>query len=183
MKLTEDVGTIELLPMTRERMHALYRGFALDPAIFADMALYEKRKHYVYDPERVDRLFELRSEEPGSLAFAVVLNGTVIGEVGLRHFDAEAKECELSIHLQNDAVKGRGYGTQAERLAVAYAFDVLGAKRVFAEALMKNTRSQHVLEKLGFRYTGEADGFRQYLLENESGGPSGGRPDVSERRS
>ena len=158
---------IKLLPMTRERMHALYRGFSLDPAIFADMALFERSKNFAYDPEKVDRLFELRREEPGSIAFAVMLDEAVIGEVGLRRFDAETKECELSIHLQNDSVKGRGYGTQAERLAVAYAFDVLGAERVFAESLVKNTRSQHVLEKVGFRYVGEEDGFRQYRLEKK----------------
>ena len=95
---------VELLPMTRERMHELFRGFSLDPAIFADMSLYEQKKNYVYDPEKVDALFEMRSAEKGSIAFAIMLDGTVIGEVGLRHFSEESKECKLSIHLQNDAV-------------------------------------------------------------------------------
>lgn len=153
--------------MTRARMHEMYRGFTMDPAIFADRALYEKSKNYVYDPEKVDRLFDMREQEPGSIAFAVMLDGAVIGEVGLRHFDPETKECELSIHLQNDAVKGRGYGTQAERLATECAFDVLGAESVFAESLQSNTRSQHVLEKLGFRYVGEEDGFKQYRLRKK----------------
>jgi len=40
---------IELKLMTRERMHELYRGFALDPAIFMDMELYEKNKNYISD--------------------------------------------------------------------------------------------------------------------------------------
>ena len=159
---------ITLEPMTRERMHEMYRGFTMDPAIFADMELYERSKNFVYDPVKVDRLFAMREAEPGSIAFAVMLDGAVIGEVGLRHFDAATKECELSIHLQNDAVKNRGCGTQAERLAIAYAFDVLGAQSIFAESLCKNTRSQHVLEKLGFRYIGEEEGFRQYRLAKEN---------------
>ena len=29
----------------------------------------------------------------------------------------------MGIHLQNDAVKEKGYGTQAERLILQYAFD------------------------------------------------------------
>ena len=156
---------VSLLPMTRERMHELYRGFSLDPAIFADMALYERKRDYVYDPRKVDALFDLRGAEEGSTAFAIMLGGAVIGEVGLRRFSAETGECELSVHLQNDSVKNKGFGTQAERLAIAYAFDVLGAKSIFAEALTKNTRSRHVLEKLGFRYLGEKDGFGQYRLE------------------
>ena len=158
---------IELMPMTRERMHEMYQGFSLDPSIFADMTLYEQNKDYVYDPQKVDALFDMRNGEEGSIAFAVMLGNAVIGEAGLRHFSADTRECELSIHLQNDAVKGRGYGTQAERLAIDYAFDVLGAESVFAESLVKNERSQHVLEKLGFRYLGEDDGFRQYRLERK----------------
>ncbi len=160
---------IELLPMTRERMHEMYRGFTLDPAIFEDMALYEQKKNYVYDPRKVDALFDMRNAEEGSVAFAVVLGGAVIGEVGIRHFSPGKKVCELSVHLQNDSVKNRGYGTQAERLAIDYAFDVLGAEYIFAESLIKNTRSQHVLEKLGFRYMGEEEGFKQYCLGKDGG--------------
>ena len=156
--------TVELLPMTRERMHEMYRGFTLDPSIFMDMELYEQKKDYVYDPVKVNALYDMRSSEEGSIALAVVFNGAVIGEVGLRHFSANSRECELSVHMQNDSVKGMGYGPQAEKLAIDYAFDVLGAESIFAESLVKNTRSQHILEKLGFKYIGEEDGFKQYRL-------------------
>ena len=156
---------IELKPMTRERMHDLYRDFSFDPDIFMDMSLYEKNKNYVYNPQKVDALFDMREKEEGSIAFAIMLNNRVIGEVGLRHFSPEKKECELSIHLQNDSVKNHGYGTQAEKLAIAYAFQVLGAESIFAESLIKNTRSQHVLEKNGFIYLGDEEGFRQYRLK------------------
>ncbi len=146
-------------------MHEIYRGFVFDPDIFEDMSLYEKNRNYVYDEAKVDALFDMRAAEEGSVAFAVTLGGCVIGEVGLRHFSGETRECELSIHMQNDSVKNRGYGTQAERLAVEYAFGRLGAESVYAESVVKNTRSQHVLEKLGFEYLGEKDGFRRYRLK------------------
>ena len=155
---------IKILPMTRERMHELYRGFSLDPAIFADMSLYEQKKNYIYDPQKVDMLFDMRAQEEGSIAFAIMLDNAVIGEVGLRHFSTQTKECELTVHLQNDSVKGLGYGTLAEKLAIDYAFDILEAESIYAEALVKNTRSQHVLEKLGFQHIGEEDGFKQYRL-------------------
>ena len=158
---------LELMPMTRERMHEMYRGFSMDPAIFDDMELYEKVKDYVYNEKKVNALFDMRSQEEGSTAFAVMLDGEVIGEAGLRHFDPKTKECELSAHLKNDSVKGKGYGTQAEKLAIDYAFDTLGAESIFAESLIKNTRSQHILEKLGFRYLGVEEGFKQYRLERK----------------
>ena len=71
----------------------------------------------------------------------------------------------MGIHLQNDAVKGKGYGTQAERLILQYAFEELGMVAVNADAALKNTRSQHVLEKVGFRYTHEDDTFKYYRCE------------------
>lgn len=66
------------------------------------------------------------------------------------------------IPMQNDTVKGRGYGTCAEKLALKYAFGVLGMAAVNADTVIKNARSQHVLEKIGFQYMGEGDGFKHY---------------------
>ena len=71
----------------------------------------------------------------------------------------------MGIHLQNDAVKEKGYGTQAERLILQYAFNELGMVAVNADAVLKNTRSQHVLEKVGFCYTHEDDTFKYYRCE------------------
>lgn len=75
------------------------------------------------------------------------------------------KECTLSIHLQNDTVKGKGYGTRAELLALQYAFDVLGMVAVNADTVAKNTRSQHVLEKVGFQFIKQENGFKYYRYE------------------
>ena len=159
--------SITLQPMTRERMHELYRHFQFDPDIFMDMTLYEQRKNYVYQPEKVDALFDMRAQENGSIAFAVMLDHAVIGEVGLRHIDPDKKQCELSIHMQNDAVKNKGYGTAAEALAIQYAFDQLHMETVVADTILKNARSQHVLEKLGFRFLFEKDGFKNYALSRK----------------
>ena len=132
-----------------------------------DMELFEMAKNYVYNPEKTDMLYDMRIAEEGSHLFAVMLGDKVIGEVGLRHYSDETKECELSVHMMNDSVKGKGYGTQAEKLAIDYAFDVLGAESIFAESLIKNTRSQHIMEKMGFKYFGEEEGFKQYRLEKK----------------
>ncbi|WP_367927131.1 GNAT family N-acetyltransferase [Faecousia sp.] len=67
--------------------------------------------------------------------------------------------------MQNNAVKGKGYGTQAERLALRFVFDVLGMTTVLADAIRENTRSQHVLKKGGFRFVGEDEIFRYYCID------------------
>ena len=54
--------------------------------------------------------------------------------------------------MQNDSYKGKGYGTTAEKLAVEYAFSELGMTAVNADTIIKNKRSQHILEKIGFEF-------------------------------
>ena len=155
---------IRLVPMTRAYMQELFRKFEYDPDIFLDLSLYEKAKQGGYSFQTVDALFDRHSGQKDRLSFAVLQGENVIGQVDLKHIDPVAKTCELSIHLQSDGVKNKGYGTRAEQLAIAYAFETLGMDRILADTVTKNTRSQHVLEKLGFRCINEANGFRTYQL-------------------
>lgn len=152
---------LSLRPMSRELCHEFYREFDRDPDTFMDMSLF---KHFEYNSKWVDRFFD-RRQDPNRVIFAVMRDGKPIGQVDLKHIDFVKKECELSIHMQNDSVKGRGYGTRAERLALKYAFEVLGMETVNADAVLKNTRSQHVLEKVGFRFVSEDETCKYYRCE------------------
>ena len=155
---------IKLIPMSRELCHEFYRGFVNDPDIFMDMGkFYEFR----YDPRWVDDYFD-RQAARGRILFAVMLEGRPIGEVKLWDIDRDKQECNLGIHLQSDAVKGRGFGTRAEQLAVAYAFTQLGLERVWADAILKNTRSQHVLQKAGFQFHRQEGDYRWYCADKRT---------------
>lgn len=152
--------TLELKKMTRDLCHELYKNWENDPSIYGDMSAFSP---YVYRTESVDKYFDAKNI-PSRVLFAIMLDGIPIGELQLKYIDWINAECTLSIHLQNDAVKGKGYGTQAERLAVQYAFNELGMKTIHADAILKNTRSQHVLEKVGFQLVGEDDAFKYYRI-------------------
>lgn len=151
---------VSLQPMTRELCHAFYKGFQNDPAIGH---YYE----YVYTPEVADRYFDTNSV-PDRKLFAILVDGEIVGECKLKNIDFEKRECSMGIHLRDDSVKGKGYGTQAERLILKYAFEKLGMAAVNADAVHKNTRSQHVLEKVGFCYVREDDTFRYYRCKRET---------------
>lgn len=146
--------------MTRELCQKLYRDFQNDPDIYQDMT---KFTPFVYSEAWVDTYFD-RQAAKQRIHLAVMLDGQPIGEVLLKEIDRENSSCVLGIHLQNDAVKGKGYGTRAEALAVEYAFERLGLTTVYADTIRKNTRSQHVLEKVGFRFTHEDGLFRYYEI-------------------
>ena len=155
--------TLSMTPMTRELCHEFYRKFERDPATFMDMSLFEP---FVYDPEWVDRYFN-RQQNLGRVLFAVMKGGQPVGEVKLWDIDREKRECNLGIHMRNDSVKGKGYGTRAEQLALKYAFDMLGMEAVNADAVLKNTRSQHVLEKAGFRLIRQDETYKYYRCERK----------------
>ena len=155
------MGEISLGIMTRELCHELFRNWENDPAIYADMALF---KAYQYDEAAVNRYFDTK-QNPSRVLLAVMKDGAPIGEIQLKQIDHERRECTLSIHMQNDTWKGRGYGTCAEQLAVQYAFETLDLSAVNADTITKNERSQHVLEKVGFRFIKEENGFKYYRCE------------------
>ena len=152
---------ISLRVMTRELCHELFRGWENDPDIYADMELF---KAYQYDEAAVNRYFDAK-HDPSRVLLAIMKGNAPVGEIQLKQIDREQKECTLSIHMQNDSVKGRGYGTHAERLAVQYAFDVMGMIAINADTIVKNKRSQHVLEKVGFQYIKEENGFQYYRFQ------------------
>ncbi len=154
---------IELKPMTRELCHALFKEWENDPDIYSDMSLF---KPFTYTEEYADKYFDSK-QKPDRKMFAIMLKDRLIGEIQLKQIDYDKKECTLSIHMQNDSYKGKGYGTAAEKLAIDYAFSEQGMIAVNADTIVKNERSQHILEKLGFEYLKEEDGFRFYRIEKD----------------
>lgn len=155
------MNTISLTLMTREICHSLYKNFENDPAIYMDMSKY---RTFQYDADWVDKYFDKQMLDD-RVVFAIMRDGTPVGEVKLKNIDKIKKECSLGIHLQNDSVKGLGIGTLAEKMALDYAFEKLHMEIVNADVVLKNKRSQHVLEKVGFQYLREDNCFKYYVYK------------------
>jgi len=149
---------ISLTPMTRDMCHDFYRRFQNDPAVFAPGQPFHE---FVYDEKWVDAYWK-EQDVPTRRVFAIMLKGRMIGEIKLKYIDFEKRSCSMGVHMLNDSVKGKGYGTQAEKLILAYAFEELEMLEVHADALLDNTRSQHVLEKVGFQYVKSDATFKYY---------------------
>lgn len=149
--------------MTRELCHELYKEWTNDESIYMDMNLF---KTFVYNEAAVDRYYDSKQNH-SRILFAVMLENKPIGEVQLKDIDNIKKECTLSIHMQNDEAKDKGYGTEAEKLAIKYAFEKLGMNAVNADTVLKNTRSQYVMEKVGFKFIKEDGNFRYYQIEKK----------------
>lgn len=155
---------IRLCKMTRELCQAYHQQFTYDPDLFPDMARFTT---YVYSPEHADAHWQ-RQYDLNRVHLAIVIDDTVIGEIVLKNIDREKKCCTLGIHMVNDSVKNKGYGTRAEILTLQYAFGELEMDTVYADAILKNARSQHVLKKVGFIETHQDETFHYYRCDKVS---------------
>ena len=95
-------------------------------------------------------------EAPGLQYWPIFLLTTNehVGCAGLRPYKPEVGIHELGFHLCRD-FWGQGLAEEAGREVIRHAFETLGAKGLFAGHHHENAASRRVLEKLGFRYTGD----------------------------
>ncbi len=155
------MAQIYLTPMTNALYHEYCQNYEHDPDLFMDMATFVP---YQYSFEGAEAYMR-RKKEKQQIVFAIMENDLPVGEGLLKEIDFDKKVCTLGICLQNDRVKNRGIGTRAEQLILEYAIKELGMKTVYADAILKNTRSQHVLEKVGFQKTGQDDKFVYFKFD------------------
>jgi RimJ/RimL family protein N-acetyltransferase len=60
------------------------------------------------------------------------------------------KEAEIGIKICNSSFQEQGIGTIALRLLIEYLFFEKNVDKIHLDTNLKNTRAQHVYEKLGF---------------------------------
>lgn len=87
------------------------------------------------------------------LAIEAIESGSdpvLIGSIELRQFNPEARRCEVGMLIGDPAYRGRGYGTEAMRLACRFAFQEMGLERVHLHTFEFNTRAIRSYEKVGF---------------------------------
>lgn len=91
-------------------------------------------------------------------AFGIYLSKTdeLIGNVALSHISrGPAQSCMIGYTL-DEQHNGKGYMTEAVKMAVAYGFETLKLHRIQAGVMPHNTPSIKVLEKAGFHKEGIA---------------------------
>jgi len=74
----------------------------------------------------------------------------IIGEIVLSDIDEVNLAAGFRIALYDPQYYGRGYGTEATRLILKFAFEKLSLHRVELEVYAFNRRAAHVYEKVGF---------------------------------
>ncbi len=151
------MDNITLQPYTLERCQQFWQTYEAD----ADMM----DGQFSYDPNWVECYWEGKCQEDNRCYFAICLNTVVIGEVQLKAINFDEKTAILSIHLNEQRYKNRGFGTEALQQMCEYGFHKLYLQKIYADCLHRNKRSRHVLEKQGFVHTHSDETFHYFVLE------------------
>lgn len=78
------------------------------------------------------------------------LDGRPIGMMGLHRIDQVHRQAELGIFIGEKDCWGQGYGTDAIRTLLRFAFDQMNFHRIYLRVDVDNVRAQRCYEKCGF---------------------------------
>lgn len=99
--------------------------------------------------------------------------GEFLGQYGFYLSEGTRPEIEIAYHYL-PAAWGRGYGTEAARAVLSYAFGSLGLAEVIALVIPANVGSWRVAEKVGMRLLSEdatyygIPNLRKYALDGST---------------
>ena len=151
---------VYLLPMTAEMYHEYFKEYQNDLDLYIDKSTYTP---YTYDAEKVNRYIQ-RQIELKRKVLAIMFDDEIVGEIVIKNI-VEHQCATMGLALKNTSYKDRGIGTRAEQLAIQYVFNELDIPVLYADSILSNTRSQHVLEKVGFKFIKEEGDFRNYRID------------------
>ncbi len=151
---------IRLVPMTDEMYRSFFSEYENDPDVYLPGQAYI---HYEYSEEKVAKYVQ-KQKDLKRIPLAILYDDEIVGEIIIKKIEPQ-KCAMMSIVLKHTQYKDKGIGTQAERLAVQYVFNDLDIPTLYADTIRTNSRSQHVLEKVGFSLVREDRDFKYYRID------------------
>ena len=112
--------------------------------------------------DSVQEFYEKIQTAPDRVWLAVVLRGNqqVIGETGLLRMFPAWRTTDWSVTIGEKAARGKGYGSEAAKLMLNYAFGDQNFHRVAIGVVGFNVRAIQFYERLGFKREGiQQDGY------------------------
>jgi RimJ/RimL family protein N-acetyltransferase len=100
--------------------------------------------------------YDQRANDPSAVYFTVYERSTEqpIGIAYLYEIDARHARASFGIMIGNAANRGKGYGTEATRLILDYAFNAFGLENVMLTVLSFNEAGIRAYENAGFKAFG-----------------------------
>lgn len=78
------------------------------------------------------------------------MDGKAVGSVYLRDIDRDHHKAEYGIFIGEKDALGKGYGTEAAKMMIEYAFNEEGLHKLMLRVLAENKQARRSYEKAGF---------------------------------
>ncbi len=118
---------------------------------------------YPYTRADGERFIEYAINSKSSQLFAIDLQGTAIGGIGIHpQDDIYRKNAEIGFWLA-ESHWGNGYMRIAISKITTYTFQTIEIERIYARVFENNIASQRVLQKSGFQLDGK---FQKTIFKN-----------------
>lgn len=156
LRAVEPSDVASLWEWTQDEETMRYRNFPAPPS-----PLIEAEKEYEESCVSMSDCLRLA---------VTTLDGELIGETALRNIDYRSGNADFTIAIGNKEYWGHGYGSDATRTLMAYAFDQLNLYRINLYVHAFNERAIRAYEKCGFQIEGRLreaqymDGHRSDVL-------------------
>ncbi|WP_260681925.1 GNAT family N-acetyltransferase [Alkalicoccobacillus porphyridii] len=138
---------------------------SLHQALDDEEILYMTGTRRTFTFEQVQQFYKKCVEDDTRHDFAICLteNDRLIGDLAIMNIETEDHKAAFRIALYRTDLTGKGYGTEAVKQAIEFAFDELGLNRLQLEVYSHNPRGYHAYKKAGFIEEGR---LRQTLYMN-----------------
>jgi RimJ/RimL family protein N-acetyltransferase len=110
------------------------------------------RPRSVHDYEEMTK--SMRSENSMLFHIRTIREDRMIGFVAVHNIEWNNQTGLISIGIGDPDYRSKGFGSEAMRLVMNYAFNELNLYRLGLDVIGDNARAIHAYEKLGFRHEG-----------------------------
>jgi RimJ/RimL family protein N-acetyltransferase len=103
----------------------------------------------LYQREQEFETFQ-NDTDPSVVRMVIQADGRAVGDIDLFHIETRNRNALVGLSIWRAEDRNRGYGTDALRAMLRWAFRHLNLRRVELSVEPENTRAVHVYKKLGF---------------------------------
>ncbi len=137
---------VYLRPFIDEDVDLLFEGLNDETVRETLFTFRPKTKHELLEEYRKD------SSNQNTVLFTIceLSSGKAVGITAFYRVDYVSRAAVFFIAIYDTSKWNSGYGTQATRLMIKYAFDVLNLNRIQLHVALENTKAVEIYKKCGF---------------------------------
>ena len=142
---------VQLCTINKEKIAEMWANWNIDSDYtrLADIG-----PSYLYARKTIEDWIDEMNDGSSEFAIRAIAEDKVIGDIGLGDFDRSSGTAWVGIGIGDPDFRGKGYGTDAMRIILRYAFEELNLHRVNLSVFEFNQRAIRSYEKCGFKYEG-----------------------------